>query len=281
MRLKRCIKNLDSTMNNDEFILAINNKIESLLEAKGPDDSNALLIQKRFRALTNPEKSSNFSNSAGSSYILFIENELREIRQALNIKAKPSVDYSFLNINPKYSQVKANLILDNLRMENTAIRIQDDTGMHVISPIQIIKTFSMYASLQMETLINLYYTVLYNDNFSKFKTAFNNSNKPPYYNLDKVTTIPLAPLAAKLQFFLKWSNNLPLNDLSDKAIIITDIRNGNVHRAVELDLDNNYLIPYNTKSKLIDVFNELKYFNQVRETLINFVNCVKSKNVLI
>lgn len=94
----------------------------------------------------------------GSSVSFFsvgggIENDIHVIREALSIRANPSIDYRFV----KSELVRKQLIVDNLRMENAALDLD------IKNESDRFYNFCVNAFYQVENLVNYYYGTLYPD----------------------------------------------------------------------------------------------------------------------
>lgn len=75
-----------------------------------------------------------------------IYDDIHAIRTALEIRAMPSITYDFITVQ----RIKDQLIIDNLRMENTALNLQ-------LVEQDRLTIFCVNAFYQLENLLNYYY----------------------------------------------------------------------------------------------------------------------------
>lgn len=75
------------------------------------------------------------------------EEELKTIRSILQIRGKQSVNYDFI----KHSLLKEQLIIDNIRMENAALNLDE------LDEVERFYNFCVNVFYQIENLINFYY----------------------------------------------------------------------------------------------------------------------------
>lgn len=85
-----------------------------------------------------------------------IGEDVRSIRNALEIRANCSISYDFLN-SDKYQRLKDQLVIDNLRMENAALNLQ------IKEEKERFYVFCVNAFYQIENIVNFYFHNLYPD----------------------------------------------------------------------------------------------------------------------
>ncbi len=81
-----------------------------------------------------------------------IEDDVMAIREALEIRANKSVNYDFVNDQ----RLRDQLIIDNLRMENAALNLQE-------SEEERFYVFCVNAFYQLENIVNYYFFITYPD----------------------------------------------------------------------------------------------------------------------
>jgi hypothetical protein len=127
-------------MTDKEKIIEHINRIDQLSRQPG----NGWLLdelRKRFGSENRVQ------NSAISTSIA---EDIAFIRFALNIQAKNSVNYNFVS----HQRLKAQLDIDNLRMENSALDLKADEEVRFYN-------YCVNAFYQIENLLNYYYYVTY------------------------------------------------------------------------------------------------------------------------
>ena len=78
-------------------------------------------------------------------------NDIKAIREALDIRENLSIDYTFV----EDERIRNQLEIDNLRMENTALNLKYDENTRF-------KVFCTQAFSQVETLLNYFYNSVFN-----------------------------------------------------------------------------------------------------------------------
>lgn len=118
-----------------------------------------ILQQVKLLCEQNPEFKSEmeklFSKGAPSSpYIIDtkIDSDITTIREALELRANPSILYDFIDDKV----LKGQLLIDNLRMENAALNLSLDDDERFF-------TFCVNAFYQVENIINYYFYTNYPD----------------------------------------------------------------------------------------------------------------------
>ena len=260
-------------MNPQDLSLILDQEIDKIARFRGSSDTVVKQLRDRLNKVNN-------TNSTIANVDIIIQNELKKIREILEIRANLSIDFVFLSNKKEYESVYDQLRIDNLRMENCAKKNFDESGTE-IKPEYRLKTFSVYATFQIETLLNLYFMKIFNGSYSIFKSEFDKYvriKKSKYTLIANINNISSVPLEVKLVFFLDWLQVNREGKLLEDTLIIKNIRNGEVHRAVELGLHNSFIMPY-PKQNLVNIYNnEIMYYDVIRQVLKEFVNLIeKSK----
>ena len=122
-------------------------------------DENLKLTIQKIRMLSEQneefrnEMQKLFGNSVPASVVNIIPdltNNISAIRSALEIRANVSISYSFV----KHQRLRDQLIIDNLRMENAALNLQDpEDGRFYI--------FCVNAFYQVENIVNYFYHTIF------------------------------------------------------------------------------------------------------------------------
>lgn len=104
-----------------------------------------------------------------------IKQDINEIRKALGLRGKQSIDYSFVN----EESVRLQLCVDNLRMENAMLNL-------TISDADRLTTFYTNAHMQAEGLLNYYYSMKFNFDVNAIIQNIQNSTaKSGYFDKEK------------------------------------------------------------------------------------------------
>ncbi|MCQ2051463.1 MAG: hypothetical protein MJY74_04580 [Bacteroidaceae bacterium] len=188
---------------------------------------------------------------------LDIKKDINEIREALQLRGKNSLDYSFV----KDEYVRNQLLVDNLRMENVALNltISDDERFH---------SFCINAFLQVENIMNYYYSVRYSNDISSvlYDIEYNTqADKYPYRRNGREVNIGDIPIYNKLSAFCNqyfpFDPKAGIYDYTSKNLqTLREIRNDNFHRG-------------GMKENLQDVKYQTE--SDYRRTLIRFVNKIE------
>ena len=104
-----------------------------------------------------------------------VSSDVSAIRSALEIRATESLRYSFV----KVPRLRDQLIIDNLRMENAALNLQEKESDRFY-------IFCVNAFYQLENIINYYYHVMFpnvNDLLNEIEKA--TSNEPERYRFKR------------------------------------------------------------------------------------------------
>ena len=108
-----------------------------------------------------------FGKSESSSdlpILTSVSSDVSAIRSALEIRATESLKYNFV----KVPRLRDQLIIDNLRMENAALNLQEKESDRFY-------IFCVNAFYQLENIINYYYHVMFpnvNDLLNEIEIAF-------------------------------------------------------------------------------------------------------------
>lgn len=194
---------------------------------------------------------------------LEVKKDLDDIREALHLRGKESIDYSFVNDEIVRNQLR----VDNLRMENVALDLKLTDG-------ERFNSFCINAFLQVENLANYFYITMYDndlaDVLSEIEDATQN-DKYPFKRTGYEKKIGDIAIASKISAF---SNRYFPYDAAAKIYDYTGsalqklrlIRNDNFHRGGIGEAAPEDKKPYGTE-------------NDYRETLKTFV--AKVKDLLI
>lgn len=154
-----------------------------------------------------------------------IANDVRAIREALDIRANVSIDYSFVTSQ----RLRDQLIVDNLRMENAALN-------HAQKEDERFYSFCVNAFYQMESIVNYYWYKSFPkfDDLAKVLEATTASEMKDFqFHLEGQTNIGEIKIAAKLN---ACCNTLFPYDLNFKRTCsqLRQARNEGEHRCKAL-----------------------------------------------
>lgn len=234
------------------------------------DDKIKLTIHKiRLLAEQNLEFSQEmqklFGKTASASDVYIssnISSDITAIRSALEIRANASITYSFI----KNQRLRDQLIIDNLRMENAALNLQDPEA-------ERFYVFCVNAFYQVENILNYFYYTVFPEVESLLKeiedATQNEKNDFKFKRTGKEQNVSNIPVAHKLNAF--FNSYLPKeNSLKWSIGTLRQVRNEGEHRCdiirQEKDENNN-----------LYKFFKSKTFNYVRIDLIKFVNAIEYK----
>lgn len=196
-----------------------------------------------------------------------IADDITFIRSALNIRANVSIDYGFIG----NQRLRDQLIIDNLRMENAALNLQEK------EEINRFYTFCVNAFYQVENIVNYYFHVSYPEiedllttiekatekDGEDGKYGFKRSKQNPEKNVGDI------PVFHKINAFC---NLLITDDIGTKTTLgkLRQVRNEGEHRCQTL---------YSKKdeSNKLYVFLEKATFNSIRITLKRVVTTTKDQ----
>ena len=191
-----------------------------------------------------------------------ISSDITAIRSALEIRANASITYSFV----KYQRLRDQLIIDNLRMENAALNLQDPEADRFY-------VFCVNAFYQVENILNYLYHTVFPEVESLLKeiedATQDEKNDFRFRRTGKEQNVGSIPVAHKLNAF--FNSYLPEESSLKWSIgTLRQVRNEGEHRCdiirQEKDENNN-----------LYKFFKSKTFNYVRIDLIKFVNAIEYK----
>ena len=191
-----------------------------------------------------------------------ISSDIAAIRSALEIRANASITYSFV----KYQRLRDQLIIDNLRMENAALNLQDPEADRFY-------VFCVNAFYQVENILNYFYHTVFPEVESLLKeiedATQDEKNDFRFRRTGKEQNVGSIPVAHKLNAF--FNSYLPEESSLKWSIgTLRQVRNEGEHRCdiirQEKDENNN-----------LYKFFKSKTFNYVRIDLIKFVNAIEYK----
>ena len=191
-----------------------------------------------------------------------ISSDITAIRSALEIRANASITYSFV----KYQRLRDQLIIDNLRMENAALNLQDPEADRFY-------VFCVTAFYQVENILNYFYHTVFPEVESLLKeiedATQDEKNDFRFRRTGKEQNVGSIPVAHKLNAF--FNSYLPEESSLKWSIgTLRQVRNEGEHRCdiirQEKDENNN-----------LYKFFKSKTFNYVRIDLIKFVNAIEYK----
>ena len=191
-----------------------------------------------------------------------ISSDITAIRSALEIRANASITYSFV----KYQRLRDQLIIDNLRMENAALNLQDPEADRFY-------VFCVNAFYQVENILNYFYHTVFPEVESLLKeiedATQDEKNDFRFRRTGKEQNVGSIPVAHKLNAF--FNSYLPEESSLKWSIgTLRQVRNEGEHRCdiirQEKDENNN-----------LYKFFKSKTFNYVRIDLIKFVNAIEYK----
>lgn len=206
-----------------------------------------------------------FSKTAPASDVYMssnISSDITAIRSALEIRANASITYSFV----KNQRLRDQLIIDNLRMENAALNLQDPEADRFY-------VFCVNAFYQVENILNYFYHTAFPEVESLLKeiedATQDEKNDFKFKRTGKEQNVGSIPVAHKLNAF--FNSYLPEeNSLKWSIGTLRQVRNKGEHRCdiirQEKDENNN-----------LYKFFKSKTFNYVRIDLIRFVNSIEYK----
>ena len=191
-----------------------------------------------------------------------ISSDIAAIRSALEIRANASITYSFV----KNQRLRDQLIIDNLRMENAALNLQDPEADRFY-------VFCVNAFYQVENILNYFYHTVFPEVESLLKeiedATQDEKNDFRFRRTGKEQNVGSIPVAHKLNAF--FNSYLPEEgSLKWSMGTLRQVRNEGEHRCdiirQEKDENNN-----------LYKFFKSKTFNYVRIDLIKFVNAIEYK----
>ena len=192
-----------------------------------------------------------------------ISSDITAIRSALEIRANASITYSFV----KNQRLRDQLIIDNLRMENAALNLQEPEENRFY-------VFCVNAFYQVENILNYFYHTTFPDDVDSLlkeieDTTQNEKNDYKFKRTGKEQNVGSIPVVHKLNAF--FNSYLPEEGSLKWSIgTLRQVRNEGEHRCdiirKEKDENNN-----------LYKFFKSKTFNYVRIDLIKFVHAIENK----
>ena len=204
-----------------------------------------------------------FGKTDSASSVLMgnsVVDDVSAIREALEIRANKSISYDFV----KQQRLRDQLIIDNLRMENAALNLQE-------SEEDRFYVFCVNAFYQLENIVNYYFYSTYPDfkNLQDIVEEYT-KNEPSedfrYIKRERERNVGDVPIAHKINALC----NMLFPDDPFKITLGTlrQVRNEGEHRCMVIRQEKdekNYLYKF------------FKYnsFNSIRINLIKIVNAIK------
>ena len=190
-----------------------------------------------------------------------VSSDVSAIRSALEIRATESLKYSFV----KVPRLRDQLIIDNLRMENAALNLQEKESDRFYM-------FFVNAFYQLENIINYYYHVKFpniNDLLNEIEKA--TSNEPERYRFKRNgKEINVSDVAAYYKIIAICDTLFPDN-LQLKVTLnnLRKIRNEGEHRCQVINEKRD-------ESDNLYQFLQTATFNGVRTSLLKVVSTIET-----
>lgn len=187
-----------------------------------------------------------------------IKDDVTTIREALEIRANKSISYDFINDQ----RLRDQLIIDNLRMENAALNLQDDEN-------ERFYVFCVNAFYQIENVVNYYYHKIYSEDINELVSAIvaaTKNDKYPYKSMGKEETVGDIAIASKLNAFC--NTFFPGDHIKYDYSRLRQVRNEGEHRC---------MVNNNKEDRSLYDFFKYNTFNTVRIILTKLVNEVKKQ----
>ena len=190
-----------------------------------------------------------------------VSSDVSAIRSALEIRATESLRYSFV----KVPRLRDQLIIDNLRMENAALNLQEKESDRFY-------IFCVNAFYQLENIINYYYHVKFpnvNDLLNEIEKA--TSNEPERYRFKRNgKEINVSDVAAYYKIIAICDTLFPDN-LQLKVTLnnLRKIRNEGEHRCQVINEKRD-------ESDNLYQFLQTATFNGVRTSLLKVVSTIET-----
>ena len=154
--------------------------------------------------------------------------KIDKIKDALEIRADISIDYSFV----KDIYIRRQLIIDNLRMENVLLNLS-------MSEKERYENFCVNAFLQVENILNYYYCERFNKDLNAILTNIEEATQYETYPFTRVTGktyyyVSEISIANKIQAFCKqfFPYNPSVKDFTLTYLHkLRNLRNDIFHRA--------------------------------------------------
>lgn len=189
-----------------------------------------------------------------------VSTDVTAIRSALEIRATESLKYSFV----KVPRLRDQLIIDNLRMENAALNLQERESDRFY-------IFCVNAFYQLENIINYYYHVMF-PNINSLLTEIERatSTDPEKYKFKRSGTEKNVADIAVYYKITSICNSLFPENISLKSTLnnLRKIRNDGEHRC-------QVLMEKRDESNNLYQFLQSATFNSVRVDLIKVVSAIE------
>jgi len=190
-----------------------------------------------------------------------VSSDVSAIRSALEIRATESLKYSFV----KVQRLRDQLVIDNLRMENAALNLQEKESDRFY-------VFCVNAFYQIENILNYYYHILY-PNINELLTEIERatSTDPEKFQF-KRTSKEISVVDISVYYKITAiCNSLFPDNLQIKVILnnLRRIRNDGEHRC-------QVIMERRDESDNLYQFLQTATFNSVRTTLLKVVAAIEA-----
>lgn len=204
------------------------------------------------------------SATIASSHIPVCD-DVRAIREALEIRAQNSISYDFI-LEKGNQRLRDQLIIDNLRMENAAMNLKEKEQERFYS-------FCANAFYQIENVVNFYFYVIYpniekmlqfieNATVIEGEYRFKRNDKKKYKNVGDIE------IAHKLNAICNVL--FPDDKIKITYSQLRQVRNEGAHRCM-------VIIAEHDESNALYKFFKNNTFNSIRIALIKLVNAIKQE----
>lgn len=190
-----------------------------------------------------------------------VSSDVSAIRSALEIRATESLRYSFV----KVPRLRDQLIIDNLRMENAALNLQEKESDRFY-------IFCVNAFYQLENIINYYYHVMFPDikNLLSEIEKATGSDPEEYQFKRKGTERTVVDITVYYKITAICNSLFPDNiQLKQTLNNLRKIRNEGEHRCQVIMESRN-------ESNNLYVFLQSATFNSVRAALLKVVSTIET-----
>ena len=188
-----------------------------------------------------------------------LSDDIKAIRDALEIRANVSIRYEFIN----NQRLRDQLIIDNLRMENAALNLTEPEN-------ERFYIFCVNAFYQIENIVNYFFHKKYLDinNLLSVIESQTSSEKYPFNRKGTENNVGDVPVVNKLNAI---SHMLFPSEIGIKIILSTlrKVRNEGEHRCATI-------IAEKDESNYLYKFFQTNTFNSIRFNLIKLVNAIKA-----
>ncbi len=237
----------------DEKIKSVIDKIR-LLAKQNPE------FAKEMQALFGKSESS----TTDLPILTSVSSDVSAIRSALEIRATESLKYSFV----KVQRLRDQLVIDNLRMENAALNLQEKES-------ERFYVFCVNAFYQIENILNYYYHILYpniNDLLDEIEKA--TSTDPEQYQFKRSTSNIKEKNVADIAVYHKitaFCNTMFPDNVQIKVTLnnLRKVRNEGEHRC-------QVIMERRDESDNLYHFLQTATFNSVRTTLLKVVTAIEA-----